>query len=62
VLIYYAIANCSAFTMWRSAVPALGLAGCLVLAFTLPAWSVVSGAAVLAVGAAIYLARAPRPA
>jgi len=62
VLIYYAIANCSAFTMWRSAVPALGLAGCLVLAFTLPVWSVVSGAAVLAAGAAIYLARAPRPA
>lgn len=58
VLIYYAIANGSALTMWRSAVPVLGLAGCLVLAFTLPGASVVAGAAVLAVGAAIYLARA----
>ncbi|CAO5238535.1 exported hypothetical protein [Frankia sp. AgKG'84/4] len=35
-------------------VPALGLAGCLTLAFALPLSSVVSGVTVLAVGAAAY--------
>lgn len=35
-------------------IPAVGLAGCLVLAFTLPATSVAWGAAVLALGTAVY--------
>jgi len=54
VLTYYAVANASAWTLGRRLIPAAGLAGCLVLAFALPATSVLSGAAVLAVGAAIY--------
>ncbi|WP_408066254.1 APC family permease [[Mycobacterium] nativiensis] len=60
VLIYYAIANGSALTLrsdeGRPAppIPVLGLVGCAVLAFALPPASVVSGAAVIAVGAAVY--------
>ncbi|WP_433425522.1 APC family permease [Microtetraspora malaysiensis] len=60
VLVYYAIANASAVTLipagapHRRAVPVLGLAGCLILAFALPLSSVVAGAVVLAVGAAAY--------
>ncbi|MFD3327473.1 APC family permease [Streptomyces sp. NPDC058701] len=60
VLAYYAIANASAWTLapeeGRPAriIPIVGLAGCLVLAFALPASSVMSGAAVLAAGAAAY--------
>ncbi|NUR31993.1 MAG: APC family permease [Catenulispora sp.] len=60
VLAYYAIANASAWTLTPAEgrphrlIPVLGLAGCLVLAFALPPASVVSGAAVLAVGAAAY--------
>ncbi|WP_327049075.1 APC family permease [Microbispora sp. NBC_01189] len=63
VLVYYAIANASAWTLTPAegrparVVPALGLAGCLILAFALPASSVVSGAAVLAAGAAAYEVR-----
>lgn len=54
VLVYYAIANASAWTMGRRLIPTAGFAGCLVLAFALPLTSVLSGAAVLAMGAAIY--------
>ncbi|MFI7426786.1 APC family permease [Micromonospora sp. NPDC049836] len=60
VLVYYAIANASAWTLSRAEnrppriVPVLGLAGCLALAFALPIASVISGAGVLAVGAAAY--------
>ncbi|MEZ0090914.1 APC family permease [Streptacidiphilus sp. EB129] len=60
VLAYYAVANSAAWTLTPDegrpprAVPALGLAGCLVLAFALPAASVLSGAAVLVLGAAVY--------
>ncbi|MFB7166145.1 APC family permease [Streptomyces sp. NPDC056242] len=60
VLAYYAVANASALTLdpaeGRPAriIPVLGLAGCLVLAFALPPSSVITGAAVLAVGAAAY--------
>lgn len=60
VLAYYAIANVSAWTLTPAegrpprAVPILGTAGCLVLAFSLPVASVVWGAAVLAAGAAGY--------
>jgi APA family basic amino acid/polyamine antiporter len=63
VLVYYAIANASAATLSAAErrppriVPALGLIGCLVLAFSLPASSVITGAAVLAVGAAAYAVR-----
>jgi len=60
VLVYYAIANASAATLTPAegrpprAVPVLGLAGCLTLAFALPVSSVLSGSVVLAVGAAAY--------
>ncbi|MGY0069125.1 APC family permease [Streptomyces sp. QTS137] len=58
VLAYYAVANASAWTLRPGpaarALPAVGLAGCLVLAFSLPGRSVAVGAGVLAVGAAAY--------
>ncbi len=60
VLVYYAVANASAWTLAPEegrpgpVVTLVGLAGCLLLAFTLPAPSVISGAAVLAAGAAWY--------
>ncbi|MFV8299108.1 APC family permease [Mycolicibacterium fortuitum] len=54
VLLYYAIANASAWTVGARLIPAVGLAGCLLLAFSLPMASVLTGIAVVAVGAAIY--------
>jgi APA family basic amino acid/polyamine antiporter len=60
VLVYYAFANASAWTLTPDEnrppriVPALGLAGCLLLAFTLPAASVAWGTMVLAAGIAAY--------
>lgn len=58
VLAYYAIANASAWTLGGNrVVPVAGLLGCAVLAFALPAASVLAGAAVLAVGAVVYGAR-----
>lgn len=63
VLMYYAIANASAFTQpetdrrWPRWLQVVGLAGCVLLAFSLPASSVIGGGAVLAVGAAVWLLR-----
>ncbi|MFF4847042.1 APC family permease [Streptomyces sp. NPDC001194] len=61
VLAYYAIANASAWTLDSGlkgrAVAAVGLSGCVVLACALPATAAVTGAAVLAVGAALYAVR-----
>ncbi|WP_330348589.1 APC family permease [Streptomyces sp. NBC_00582] len=58
VLAYYAVANASAWTLDDSAtaraLPAVGLLGCVTLAFALPVTSVVTGAAVLAVGVVAY--------
>jgi APA family basic amino acid/polyamine antiporter len=60
VLAYYAVANAAAVTLTRAegrpprVVPVLGAAGCLLLAFALPAASVLWGAAVIALGAAAY--------
>jgi APA family basic amino acid/polyamine antiporter len=58
VLLYYAVANASAWTLdssvRRRVTPALGLLGCLVLAFYLPSGSVLAGAAVAALGAALF--------
>jgi APA family basic amino acid/polyamine antiporter len=56
VLTYYAIANASAFTLPAEhrreprAVAVVGLVGCVVLAFTLPATSLLGGVAALAIG------------
>ena len=58
VLVYYAIANASAWTLpgpvrrWLRPVAALGLCGALVLAVTLPVSSVLTGTAVLLAGLA----------
>ncbi|WP_406276252.1 APC family permease [Nocardia sp. NBC_00881] len=63
VLLYYAVANAAAWTLTPAegrpapVIPVLGLAGCLVLAFTLPGRSVLAGLAVMAVGAVVYAAR-----
>ncbi|MCZ7458633.1 APC family permease [Streptomyces sp. WMMC940] len=59
VLVYYAIANASAWTLGPRgrALTVVGLAGCLVLALALPLASVVAGAAVLAAGAVAYAVR-----
>lgn len=63
VLTYYAITNAAALTLtaaekrpprWQ---PILGVIGCAVLALTLPAMSVVTGAAMLALGAVVWAAR-----
>lgn len=59
VLVYYAIANASAWTLpahrgRERLISALGLAGCLLLAVCLPLSSVLAGAAVLATGAGVY--------
>ena len=56
VLVYYAIANASAFTQppdqrrWPRALNVLGMVGCVVLAVTLPPASIAAAAGVLAVG------------
>jgi APA family basic amino acid/polyamine antiporter len=68
VLIYYAVANASAFTLGpdegrpHRAIPLIGLVGCLVLAFAMPLSSVLSGVTVLGIGVAGYaIRRAARP-
>ncbi|MFI9641626.1 APC family permease [Micromonospora sp. NPDC051925] len=62
VLVYYAITNAAALTLGRDptrklpvqVLAALGLAGCLLLAVSLPTASVLAGFGVLALGAACY--------
>ena len=60
VLAYYAIANASAWSLTEEEgrpnrlIPVIGLAGCAALAFALPVSTVVSGTAVLVLGAALY--------
>ncbi|MCH0541164.1 amino acid permease [Streptomyces sp. MUM 203J] len=62
VLLYYAVANASAWTLtarlsWTRVLAAGGLAGCLALAFSLPLSSVMAGAGVVAAGAVLYAVR-----
>lgn len=63
VLVYYAVTNAAALTLGRDegrpprAVPAIGLLGCVVLAFAMPLPSVLTGLAVLGLGALGYAAR-----
>ncbi|CAN3129052.1 APC family permease [Mycobacterium sp. smrl_JER01] len=63
VLVYYAIANASAWTLTaeegrpRAAVPLIGFTGCVVLAFAVPLTSALAGLAVLGLGAAVYAIR-----
>jgi APA family basic amino acid/polyamine antiporter len=67
VLAYYAITNASALRLspgqrrWPRWWAGVGLAGCLVLAASLPAASVVAGGTVLAAGAALLVRRCRRP-
>jgi APA family basic amino acid/polyamine antiporter len=63
VLGYYTIANASAWTLPRGhargsrLVPAVGIIGCLALAFALPGATVIPGIAILGAGAAAWAAR-----
>lgn len=63
VLVYYAVANASAYTLRADEgapprwLPVVGLLGCVVLAATLPVPSVLAGVAVFAVGAVLWLVR-----
>ena len=66
VLVYYTVANAAAWTLapaerrrprWLAGA---GVAGCLVLAASLPVTSVLAGAAVLGAGAAIWAVRSAR--
>lgn len=63
ILVYYAIANASAWTLAPAEgrppriIPAAGVVGCLVMAFALPVTSVLAGAAVLAAGVGVYALR-----
>jgi APA family basic amino acid/polyamine antiporter len=57
VLLYYAIANASAFTLGRRVIPTMGFIGCLLLAALLPVSSVLIGAGVVAIGVLTYCLR-----
>lgn len=60
VLAYYAVANASAWTLTRDEgrpprlIPIVGILGCVVIAFALPAASILSGLVVFAIGVAAY--------
>lgn len=61
VLVYYAVANASAWTLGgvrTRVVAALGLVGCLAVAASLPWRSVTAGLVLFAVGAAVYWGKA----
>jgi APA family basic amino acid/polyamine antiporter len=63
VLVYYAIANASAWTLspeerrWPRMISTAGLVGCVVVAFSLPGQSVLGGLALLALGLVVWLLR-----
>jgi APA family basic amino acid/polyamine antiporter len=63
VLTYYALTNASAWTLragerrWPRWMAGAGVAGCAVLAFTLPLEAVTGGVALLAIGALVWLLR-----
>jgi APA family basic amino acid/polyamine antiporter len=67
VLTYYAITNAAALTLtrdqrrWPRVFAGAGLAGCLVVAASLPARASLSGLAVLALGAILFAIRRRRP-
>jgi basic amino acid/polyamine antiporter, APA family len=63
VLVYYTVANAAAWTLapaerrWPRWLAGAGVAGCLVLAASLPAASVLAGAAVLGIGTVLWAVR-----
>lgn len=67
VLLYYAITNLSAVTLgpdqrrWPRWLGVAGLAGCILLAFSLPLPSVIGGAVLFSVGGMVYCVRRWRP-
>ena len=65
VLIYYAIANASAWTLSSAVLPrlisGLGFAGCAALALSLPSSTILVGAAIVGSGAALYAGRQRQP-
>jgi APA family basic amino acid/polyamine antiporter len=64
VLVYYAIANASALTLssrhGNRLIPALGIAGCVVVAISLPLMSTLIGSAVLLLGVFVWAVRRVR--
>jgi APA family basic amino acid/polyamine antiporter len=54
VLFYYAVANASALTLGRRLMPAIGLVGCVLLAFALPFGAVIGGTATIAAAMLLY--------
>ncbi len=58
VLLYYAIANAAAMTVGGRLMPGIGLAGCLILAGTLPMAAVLAGTAVVLIGMVTYAVQA----
>jgi basic amino acid/polyamine antiporter, APA family len=66
VLVYYTVANAAAWTLAPAGrrrvrwLAGAGVAGCLVLAASLPVTSVLAGAAVLGAGAAVWGVRSAR--
>lgn len=66
VLFYYGVANAAAFTLaardrrWPRVLPTLGLVGCAVLGFSLPATSVVGGTVLIVAGALVWMTRQQR--
>jgi APA family basic amino acid/polyamine antiporter len=66
VLMYYTIANASAWTLskderrWPRWIAVLGIAGCASLAISLPSTTLLTGAILFAVGIALFLLRATR--
>jgi basic amino acid/polyamine antiporter, APA family len=63
VLVYYAIANASALTLrqgerrWPRAFAAAGLAGCLMLAASLPTTAIAAGVVLFVIGTIVYAIR-----
>jgi len=63
VLVYYAIANASALTLaaherrWPRALASAGLAGCAIVAVSLPPRAIVAGVVVLGIGIVLYAMR-----
>jgi APA family basic amino acid/polyamine antiporter len=66
VLFYYAVANAAAATLdhnerrWPRGLTLLGVAGCVALAFALPAASVIGGSLLLGAGAIAFFLRQHR--
>jgi APA family basic amino acid/polyamine antiporter len=66
VLGYYGVANAAAWTLpaeqrrWPRLLAALGMIGCAALALALPLRSVLPGAGLLALGAAVHVLRRRR--